>query len=151
MRHYFQVEVQQPKPNTDTEAINPQSNYSKCFDDDGRLKRTGTYAVLSVSICTIILLKYCMLGEMSENRAVAMVNRRNVLDRDVAYHNGCDRIGSAVPGMGDRSARLGCRACCLAAVRLCQPLHFESPVSVLPVRGPGLGPEELHIHGCCEG
>ncbi|KAL6270816.1 hypothetical protein ACE6H2_027727 [Prunus campanulata] len=41
IRHYLQVEVQ-PKV-TESEAINPQSNYSKCFDDDGRLKRTGSY------------------------------------------------------------------------------------------------------------
>ncbi|KAK9987779.1 hypothetical protein SO802_028018 [Lithocarpus litseifolius] len=39
IRHYLQVEVQ-PKIQAETEAINPQSNYSKCFDDDGRLKRT---------------------------------------------------------------------------------------------------------------
>ena len=38
--HYMQVEIQ-PKAQSETEAINPQSNYSKCFDDDGRLKRTG--------------------------------------------------------------------------------------------------------------
>lgn len=41
IRHYLQVEVQ-PKV-SESEAINPQSNYSKCFDDDGRLKRTGSY------------------------------------------------------------------------------------------------------------
>lgn len=40
IRHYLQVDVQ-PKA-SEAEAINPQSNYSKCFDDDGRLKRTGT-------------------------------------------------------------------------------------------------------------
>lgn len=41
VRSYFQVEAQS-KPIHETEAINPQPNYSKCFDDDGRLKRTGT-------------------------------------------------------------------------------------------------------------
>lgn len=46
VRQYFQVEVQ-PKPNGESEAINPQSNYSKCFDDDGRMKRTGMLLYLS--------------------------------------------------------------------------------------------------------
>lgn len=41
IRHYLQVEVL--KSQCEAEAINPQSNYSKCFDDDGRLKRTGKY------------------------------------------------------------------------------------------------------------
>lgn len=38
-RAYLQVEAQ-PKIDEDTESLNPQYN-SKCFDDDGRLKRTG--------------------------------------------------------------------------------------------------------------
>ncbi|KAK4847816.1 hypothetical protein QYF36_006189 [Acer negundo] len=46
IRHYLQVEVQ---PKLETEAIiNPESNYNKCFDDDGRLKRTGS-GVLSLA------------------------------------------------------------------------------------------------------
>jgi hypothetical protein len=45
IRHYLQVEVQ-PKAQAETEAINPQSNYSKCFDDDGRLKRTGEFYII---------------------------------------------------------------------------------------------------------
>ena len=45
VRHYLQVEVQ-PKAQAETEAINPVSNYSKCFDDDGRLKRTGKYNII---------------------------------------------------------------------------------------------------------
>lgn len=40
IRHYLQVEAQ-PNAHVEDGAINPQSNYSKCFDDDGRLKRTG--------------------------------------------------------------------------------------------------------------
>lgn len=43
IRHYLEVEVQ-PKV-SESEAINPQSNYSKCFDDDGRLKRTGKHCL----------------------------------------------------------------------------------------------------------
>ena len=38
--HYLQVEVE-PKAQNESESMNPQANYSKCFDDDGRLKRTG--------------------------------------------------------------------------------------------------------------
>lgn len=43
IRHYLEVEVQ-PKV-SESEVINPQPNYSKCFDDDGRLKRTGKLCV----------------------------------------------------------------------------------------------------------
>lgn len=39
-RAYLQVETQ-PKIQEDTESLNPQVAHSKCFDDDGRLKRTG--------------------------------------------------------------------------------------------------------------
>ncbi|KAK9287216.1 hypothetical protein L1049_015629 [Liquidambar formosana] len=54
VRHYLQVEVQ-PKANNETEAINPQSNYSKCFDDDGRLKRTGTFWTATSHIITAVI------------------------------------------------------------------------------------------------
>ncbi|PQQ14403.1 amino acid permease 3-like [Prunus yedoensis var. nudiflora] len=53
IRHYLQVEVQ-PKV-TESEAINPQSNYSKCFDDDGRLKRTGTFWTSASHIITAVI------------------------------------------------------------------------------------------------
>ncbi|KAM6541635.1 hypothetical protein CsatB_006082 [Cannabis sativa] len=53
IRHYLQVEPQ-PKA-TEAGAINPQSNYSKCFDDDGRLKRTGTLWTASSHIITAVI------------------------------------------------------------------------------------------------
>ncbi|KAK7860979.1 amino acid permease 2 [Quercus suber] len=53
-RHYLQVEVQ-PKTQAETEAINPVSNYSKCFDDDGRLKRTGTFWTATAHIITAVI------------------------------------------------------------------------------------------------
>lgn len=53
IRHYLQVEVQ-PKA-SESEAINPQSNYSKCFDDDGRLKRTGTFWTATSHIITAVI------------------------------------------------------------------------------------------------
>ncbi|KAK6946418.1 Amino acid transporter, transmembrane domain [Dillenia turbinata] len=53
-RHYLQVEVQ-PKRHSETEAMNPQANYSKCFDDDGRLKRTGTFWTASSHIITAVI------------------------------------------------------------------------------------------------
>ncbi|KAL5791186.1 hypothetical protein ACOSQ2_006074 [Xanthoceras sorbifolium] len=52
IRHYLQVEVQ---PKTETEATNPQSNYAKCFDDDGRLKRTGTFWTATSHIITAVI------------------------------------------------------------------------------------------------
>ncbi|GFY89855.1 amino acid permease 2 [Actinidia rufa] len=52
--HYMQVEIQH-KAQSETEAINPQSNYSKCFDDDGRLKRTGTFWTATSHIITAVI------------------------------------------------------------------------------------------------
>ncbi|GFS38722.1 amino acid permease 2 [Actinidia rufa] len=54
IRHYMQVEIQ-PKAQSETEAINPLSNYSKCFDDDGRLKRTGTFWTATSHIITAVI------------------------------------------------------------------------------------------------
>lgn len=54
IRSYFQVEAQ-PKPHVESEAMNPQSNYSKCFDDDGRLKRTGTFWTATSHIITAVI------------------------------------------------------------------------------------------------
>ncbi|KAF8405408.1 hypothetical protein HHK36_010313 [Tetracentron sinense] len=53
-RHYLQVEVQ-PKSESETVAINPQPGYSKCFDDDGRLKRTGTVWTATSHIITAVI------------------------------------------------------------------------------------------------
>ncbi|KAK0580553.1 hypothetical protein LWI29_003381 [Acer saccharum] len=53
IRHYLHVEVQ---PKTETEVIiNPESNYNKCFDDDGRLKRTGTFWTATSHIITAVI------------------------------------------------------------------------------------------------
>ncbi|KAL7118545.1 hypothetical protein ACP275_02G008900 [Erythranthe tilingii] len=55
VRHYLQVETQ-PKPqDTESRAINLQENYSKCFDDDGRLKRTGTLWTATSHIITAVI------------------------------------------------------------------------------------------------
>ncbi|GLT86090.1 hypothetical protein SLE2022_042530 [Rubroshorea leprosula] len=54
IRHYLQVEVQ-PKARQEAEAMNPQSNYTKCFDDDGRLKRTGTFWTATSHIVTAVI------------------------------------------------------------------------------------------------
>ncbi|TXG64766.1 hypothetical protein EZV62_011760 [Acer yangbiense] len=44
-------------PKTETEAIiiNPESNYNKCFDDDGRLKRTGTFWTATSHVITAVI------------------------------------------------------------------------------------------------
>ncbi|KAJ8765034.1 hypothetical protein K2173_010510 [Erythroxylum novogranatense] len=54
IRHYLQVEGQ-PRAHSESEAINPRANYSKCFDDDGRLKRTGTFWTASSHIITAVI------------------------------------------------------------------------------------------------
>ncbi|XP_058090920.1 amino acid permease 4-like [Magnolia sinica] len=53
-RLYFQVDVQ-PKAHGETEAINPQPGYSKCFDDDGRVKRTGNVWTATAHIITAVI------------------------------------------------------------------------------------------------
>ncbi|CAI9104738.1 OLC1v1003475C1 [Oldenlandia corymbosa var. corymbosa] len=54
IRTYLQVEVQ-PKARPENEAINLQVNYSKSFDDDGRLKRTGTFWTATSHIITAVI------------------------------------------------------------------------------------------------
>ncbi|KAK1296545.1 Amino acid permease 2 [Acorus calamus] len=51
---YLQVEVQ-PKSHGEAEAIFPQQGISKCFDDDGRLKRTGTVWTATAHIITAVI------------------------------------------------------------------------------------------------
>ncbi|CAL9766875.1 unnamed protein product [Musa acuminata subsp. burmannicoides] len=53
-RAYLQVETQ-PKIQEDTESLNPQVAHSKCFDDDGRLKRTGTVWTATSHIITAVI------------------------------------------------------------------------------------------------
>ncbi|KAL4318504.1 hypothetical protein GQ457_18G018280 [Hibiscus cannabinus] len=54
IRHYLQVEVQ-PKAENESEATKVQTNYSKCFDDDGHLKRTGTFWTATSHIITAVI------------------------------------------------------------------------------------------------
>ncbi|XP_077231400.1 amino acid permease 4-like [Tasmannia lanceolata] len=53
-RHYLQIETQS-KHLGETEAINSQPVYSKCFDDDGRLKRTGNVWTATSHIITAVI------------------------------------------------------------------------------------------------
>ncbi|KAF5946984.1 hypothetical protein HYC85_017212 [Camellia sinensis] len=56
IRHYLQVESQPKGHSSETEAINPLANYSKCFDDDGRLKRMlGTFWTATSHIITAVI------------------------------------------------------------------------------------------------
>ncbi|CAK9162095.1 unnamed protein product [Ilex paraguariensis] len=55
IRHYLQVEAQPKAHCSESEAINLQANYSKCFDDDGRLKRTGTFWTATSHIITAVI------------------------------------------------------------------------------------------------
>ncbi|KAG9442702.1 hypothetical protein H6P81_018556 [Aristolochia fimbriata] len=53
-RQYLQIEVQ-PQAPKETEAINAQDAYSKCFDGDGRLKRTGNIWTATSHIITAVI------------------------------------------------------------------------------------------------
>ncbi|KAI7731358.1 hypothetical protein M8C21_021655 [Ambrosia artemisiifolia] len=52
--HYSQVDAQ-TNVDKQTEALNIETNYSKSFDDDGRLKRTGTLWTASSHIITAVI------------------------------------------------------------------------------------------------
>ncbi|XP_017433714.1 amino acid permease 4 isoform X2 [Vigna angularis] len=49
VKHYLQ------NTQTETVAMNIQPNYSKCLDDDGRLKRTGTFWTATAHIITAVI------------------------------------------------------------------------------------------------
>nr|GEU58299.1 amino acid permease 3-like [Tanacetum cinerariifolium] len=53
--HYWKVEARTTNGDTETHAMNIEANYSKSFDDDGRLKRTGTYWTASSHIITAVI------------------------------------------------------------------------------------------------
>ncbi|MQL97156.1 hypothetical protein Taro_029840 [Colocasia esculenta] len=53
-RAYLQVETQ-PKTHRATEVGEAQPGYSKCFDDDGRLKRTGTLWTATAHVITAVI------------------------------------------------------------------------------------------------
>ncbi|XP_073122833.1 amino acid permease 3-like [Henckelia pumila] len=55
IRHYLQVEVQPKAQNSESQAMNLQATYSKCFDDDGRLKRTGNLTTATSHIITAVI------------------------------------------------------------------------------------------------
>lgn len=49
-KQYLQIEVTKAATTTENEAINaPALGYSKCFDDDGRLKRTGKQIIKGIN------------------------------------------------------------------------------------------------------
>ncbi|PWA74401.1 amino acid transporter, transmembrane domain-containing protein [Artemisia annua] len=53
--HYSHVEARAPNVDTETHAMNIEADYSKSFDDDGRIKRTGTYWTASSHIITAVI------------------------------------------------------------------------------------------------
>ncbi|KAL8543274.1 hypothetical protein ACS0TY_003988 [Phlomoides rotata] len=55
VRHYLQVETQPKAQNRENEAMNIEASYSKCFNDDGRLKRTGTVWTATSHIITAVI------------------------------------------------------------------------------------------------
>ncbi|XP_075478943.1 amino acid permease 2-like [Primulina tabacum] len=55
VRHYMQVEVQPKAQNSEAQAMKLQATYSKCFDDDGRLKRTGNLTTATSHIITAVI------------------------------------------------------------------------------------------------
>ncbi|KAI9128435.1 hypothetical protein K1719_001428 [Acacia pycnantha] len=53
-RHNLHVEVK-PKTQTEAHAVDIHSNFSKCLDDDGRFKRTGTFWTATAHIITAVI------------------------------------------------------------------------------------------------
>ncbi|XP_030943765.1 amino acid permease 3-like [Quercus lobata] len=103
VRHYLQVEVQ-PKTQAETEAINPLSNYSKCFDDDGRLKRTGTFWTATAHIITAVIgsgvlslaWAIAQLGWVAGPAVLILFALVNIYTSNLLAH--CYRAGDPVTG-----------------------------------------------------
>lgn len=107
----------------------PKINGSKCFDDDGRLKRTGGFSnpspvLFPLSQTNIVVCLYCMYAS---HKICLLFNAcRKCMDRKCTHNNGCDWIWGAFLGMGHCSARMDCWSICHVLVLLCQLLHFMS-------------------------
>lgn len=69
------------------------------------------------------------------------------MDCERPYNHSCDRIWSAVLGLGYCTARLGCWTDSYVTVLRRDALHLNSPDLRLPDWGPYQRKEELHLHG----
>lgn len=104
IRHYLQVEVQPKAADTESEAINSEANYSKCFDDDGRLKRTGTFWTATSHIITAVIgsgvlsLAWAMgqLGWIAGPAFLALFALVDIYTSSLLAH--CYRTGDPVTG-----------------------------------------------------
>jgi hypothetical protein len=69
------------------------------------------------------------------------------MDRERAHHHGGHRLRRALPRVVDGTARLDCRAGDADALLDHHLLHLQPSRRLLPHWRPGLGKEELHLHG----
>jgi hypothetical protein len=69
------------------------------------------------------------------------------MDRERAHHHGGHRFRRALPRVVDGAARLDRRAGDADALLDHHLLHLQPSRRLLPHRRPGLGKEELHLHG----
>lgn len=109
---------------------------SKCFDDDGRLKRTGNLNVLP---------KF----QLFSNYWLSLRLYRDCLDGKCTHHYSGDWLRRPLLGLGNWSAWMGCWSRRHVTLLVCYLLHFCSPRWLLPLWWSHLWKAELHLYGCC--
>ena len=115
----------------------------KCFDDDGRLKRSG-----------IVNLNFKFRNHQESDERCSyffcfVFVFRDGLDRKCAYYNCCDRIWCSISSMGHRPTRLDRWTCSDVLVLFRHLLLFHSSQWLLQNWWSCFRKEKLHLHGCC--
>lgn len=128
----------------------PKDKASKCYDDDGRPRRTGKEnTTLSFSITSQSLTLYMWKDETGLLTVMVIdFPIRNFLDRQRPYHNRRDWFRGPFVSLGHSPIGMDCRPNCHVVILVCDILHFLPACRVLPVRWPCLRQEKLYLHGC---
>jgi len=118
-----------------TEGSESGGIISKNLDDDGRPKRTGAYAwrthfpiLTSFFSLQLIVIGFVLMG--------GGCFLRNMDNCKCPYYHCCDRIWSAIPGMGYSTVRMGGWAACSCGVLFHHFFHVHSSCRFLQVSRP---------------
>lgn len=105
------------------ESMDVESNQpidSKCYDDDGRPKRTGIVWFF------FFFESYLIDLTVDEDLKSFCFGCRNCVDGKCTYHNSGDWVWSVVACMGHSSTWLDCRSFSDDSLLLCHLLHLIS-------------------------
>lgn len=115
---------QQPHQIFDVDGV-PQGA-SKCFDDDGRLKRTGNFLYPSRNFIQVLASAWKLLISFS------YMPNRYCLDCQCSHNNSCDRVWCSLLSVGHCSARMDSWPGGAVSVLLCNVLYIGSSFFLLP-------------------